>query len=159
MSTRRGHATASMAGRLADTVQADLLVLNHLGDTAGASQDPSKDALTVIKGGTRVLTALDMMEVAIPRTGFRFRETAAATATTATTATTSNDHTTTKSLLPPSSSGNTTTTILEKDNDWKAAPPATTIRHAELLPKEGTKVVRKTCDRQEPETVLTSASL
>ena len=68
-----------MAGRFADAVKADLLVVTHLGDSADASQDPAKDALTAIKGGTRVLSALDMMEVAIPREGFQFRDRASDT--------------------------------------------------------------------------------
>jgi hypothetical protein len=74
VSVHRGHSTASMAGRFADAVKADLLVVTHLSDTSGANQERAKDALKAIKGGTRALSALDMMEVAIPRNGFQFRD-------------------------------------------------------------------------------------
>lgn len=75
LSVRRGHSTASMAGHFADSVGAELLVLNHLkatiseGDTRRA-----KHARAVINGGARVLTANDFMEVAIPKEGFKFIE-------------------------------------------------------------------------------------
>jgi ribonuclease Z len=74
LSVSRGHSTASMAGRFADAVKADLLVVTHLSDSLLPTDDPAKDALIGIKGGTRVLGAMDMMEVVIPRRGFQFRD-------------------------------------------------------------------------------------
>lgn len=64
-----------MAGRLADSAGVDLLVLNHHNNHAdhGDSQAPSREAERVIRrSGTRVLSACDFMELAIPREGFRF---------------------------------------------------------------------------------------
>ena len=61
-----------MAGKFADSAKADLLVLNHIGDSEDTTQVSAKAANEVIKGRTRVVSALDLMEVAIPRDGFMF---------------------------------------------------------------------------------------
>jgi hypothetical protein len=109
-----------MAGRFADAVKADVLVVTHLGDTVGASQDPARDALTVIKGGTRVLSALDMMEVAIPREGFQFRDRAS-------------DTKASMALLPQEE-------LLTDMFEDSGAPSK--VNHAGLLPNEGSKLAR-----------------
>jgi hypothetical protein len=108
-----------MAGRFADAVKADLLVVTHLGDTAGASQDPAKDALTVIKGGTRVLSALDMMEVAIPREGFQFRDR-------------SSDSNSSIALLPQE----------ELADMFEDSGAPSKVNYDGLLPNEGSKLAR-----------------
>ncbi|CAB9522687.1 Ribonuclease Z [Seminavis robusta] len=69
---KRGHSTAAMAGEFADAVNADLLVLNHLNHSGGMTQQAAREAEGSIKGGTRVVSALDFMELAIPREGFKF---------------------------------------------------------------------------------------
>lgn len=64
-----------MAGRFADATNADLLVLNHHPATVdgGDLQGPAREAEKVImRLNTRVLSACDFMEVAVPRKGFQF---------------------------------------------------------------------------------------
>ena len=73
LSVRRGHSTAAMAGKFADSVKAELLVLNHhKASVKENDQIRAKEAREVISDGTRVLSATDFMEVAIPREGFQF---------------------------------------------------------------------------------------
>jgi len=73
LSVRRGHSTASMAGRFADLVNAKVLALNHIGAHQDVDeQDTARDAKKVIKGDTRVFTSSDFMEIVVPREGFEF---------------------------------------------------------------------------------------
>lgn len=64
-----------MAAELANLTKANLLVLNHhSGQHEVDTQVPARDAESAIKVGTRVLSACDFMELAVPREGFRFVE-------------------------------------------------------------------------------------
>lgn len=75
LSVKRGHSTASMAGQFADSANAKLLVLNHhKAKIANCDQSRATEAEKVITGGTRVLSASDFMEIAIPREGFKFSD-------------------------------------------------------------------------------------
>lgn len=65
----KGHSTAAMAGRFADSVNADLLVLNHLGSRA-PPREYALQAQRAIKGVTRVVAAQDFMHIKIPREGY-----------------------------------------------------------------------------------------
>lgn len=82
LSVRRGHSTASMAGHLADSVGAELLVLNHMKvKIAEHDQRRAREARAVINGGTRVLSANDFLEVVLPEEGFKYLENQEAPAT------------------------------------------------------------------------------
>lgn len=62
-----------MAGQFADSVNAELLVVtHHKASIMEKDQIRAREAREAITGGTRVLSATDFMEVAIPRKGFKF---------------------------------------------------------------------------------------
>ena len=62
-----------MAGQLADSIGAELLVLNHHKDSVlDNTQERAREAMNVIQSGTRVLSANDFMEILVPREGFKF---------------------------------------------------------------------------------------
>ena len=64
-----------MAASLAEATNVDLLVLNHLSGPPGRlGQETAREAEKFIRGGTRVLSAFDFLEVAVPREGFQFAE-------------------------------------------------------------------------------------
>jgi len=68
-----GHSTPAMAGRVADEVNAKVLVLNHLSPTSrfrAAERALAREAEQCISGRTKVQVAYDHLELLVPRSGF-----------------------------------------------------------------------------------------
>jgi ribonuclease BN (tRNA processing enzyme) len=75
VAVQRGHASALMAGKLAKDVGANLLVLNHFSGKASTQRDMNglvESAQRQIEGIGLVAAAYDLMEVSVPRTGYKF---------------------------------------------------------------------------------------
>lgn len=73
----KGHSSAADAGQFASQVDAEVLVLTHLPPvikTYDSVRKCAEEALSAIQGETRVQVACDLMEISIPRNGFRFNE-------------------------------------------------------------------------------------
>lgn len=74
---KRGHSTPEMAGSVAKSVNAEVLVLNHISPSV-VSEDDNTDvanrAEQTNKNASRVVVSHDFMELLVPRLGFDFSE-------------------------------------------------------------------------------------
>ncbi len=75
-SKRRGHSTATMAGKVAKRVNAKALILNHISGSQSSQQEVDElvQSAESVCGGCPVVAAYDFMEFSIPRNGFNFTE-------------------------------------------------------------------------------------
>jgi len=72
---KRGHSSAEMAGQVAKSVNADVLVLNHISPRVGGQdniEDLAARAKETCDPSTRVVVSHDFMELLVPRQGFEF---------------------------------------------------------------------------------------
>ena len=72
-----GHSSAADAGRFANLVKAQVLALNHLSASVngcGPARDLEEEAKKEIESGNPVIAATDLLEISVPRSGFRFSE-------------------------------------------------------------------------------------
>jgi len=76
---KRGHASAEMAGHVSKSVNADVLVLNHISPEIGGQGDVVELAARAEETcgkSTKVVVSHDFMELLVPRLGFEFEDSA-----------------------------------------------------------------------------------
>jgi len=70
-----GHSSAAMAGKFANSVNAKVLAMNHLSPSVRSDLSVKglmEEAQNCVDGITRVQASCDLMEIIVPRSGFKF---------------------------------------------------------------------------------------